>query len=104
MIFFKKEKNNQEKARVRCFVFGRVQGVFFRESVVKQANKLNLFGWVKNLKNGRVEAVFEGEKEKVNKIMKWIKRGPILAKVDKVDFVLEDYRAEFKDFEIHYDI
>lgn len=88
------------KQRAHIFVSGRVQGVFFRDSARKKARKLGLTGWVRNLSDGRVEAVFEGEKEAVDKMVDWAHRGPIFAKVDNFNLVLEDYRAEFADFQI----
>lgn len=91
-----------EKVRVHIFVLGKVQGVFFRDSVMKRARKLGVFGWVQNLSDNRVEAIFEGEKEKVEKIVKWTKKGPMFARVDKVDLELQEYTGEFKDFQIKY--
>ncbi len=104
MRIFKKQTKENQQARVRVFISGRVQGVFFRESAKKQANKLGIFGWIKNLRDGRVEAVFEGKKEKVDKILKWVKQGPLLAKVEKTDIFFENYQKEFDSFEIRYDI
>ena len=65
-IFFKKEKNKsraaEEKLRAHLFVSGKVQAVFYRETTKKKAEKLGVSGWVKNLRDGRVEAIFEGNK------------------------------------------
>lgn len=88
------------KVRVHIFVSGRVQGVFFRHNTKKKALELGLTGWVKNLPDGRVEAVFEGERDKIDKILEWAKKGPFLAKVEKLDVKEEDYKGEFDDFEI----
>lgn len=88
------------KTRAHVYVSGRVQGVFFRESTFKMAQKLNIFGWVRNLEDGRVEAVFEGEEEKIKKIIDWTKRGPIFAKVEKINIIEQDYQEEFEKFEI----
>lgn len=104
MFNFLKKNKSTEKVRAHVFVSGRVQGVFFRESCQKKANSLGVSGWVKNLKDGRVEAVFEGEKWKVEKMATWSKRGPIFAKVDLFDIVWEDSKSEFSSFEIRYDI
>jgi len=90
----------EKKTRVHIFVFGRAQGVCFRAMTQLKAKALGLVGWVKNLSDGRVEAIFEGKKENIEKMLKWLRRGPILARVDKLDFQFESYQGEFKDFEI----
>ena len=89
-----------KKIKAHIFVSGRVQGVWFRESTKKEAEKLGIAGWVRNLADGRVEAVFEGEKEKVEKMADWARRGPIFAKVDRFDVCWEDYEGHLKSFEI----
>tara|TARA_Y100000310_G_C20636124_1_gene791238 strand:- start:971 stop:1237 length:267 start_codon:yes stop_codon:yes gene_type:complete len=70
--------------RVHVFIYGRVQGVWFRKSTKIQALRFGITGWVQN-KSSCVEAIFEGSKEKVDKIVSWCKRGPLLAKVEKVE-------------------
>lgn len=92
-----------DKVRFHIFISGRVQGVFFRENLKKRAQKSRVTGWVRNLPDGRVEAVFEGDKEKVEKLIDWAKKGPIFAKVENVEIISEDYQGEFSDFEIRYD-
>lgn len=91
-----------EKSRAHVFVSGRVQGVLFRDSARRHAQKLGITGWVRNLSDGRVEAVFEGEKDKVEQIVNWARKGPILAKVDGLDVEWQDCKGEFSDFEIKY--
>ncbi len=104
-LFKKKENKKQgEKIRAHVFVSGKVQGVFFRENIKKKAEKLAVLGWAKNLKDGRLEAVFEGDRQKVEKMVNWMKRGPIWAKVEGLDVIWEDYQDEFKGFEIRYDL
>lgn len=93
----------EEKNRAHIFVSGRVQGVFFREKTQKKAQKLGITGWVKNLTDNRVEAVFEGEKEQVEAMVNWAKKGPILAKVNGIEVEWQKYQAEFNNFEIRYD-
>jgi acylphosphatase len=90
------------KARAHIFVSGRVQGVFFRQNTLERAKSFGLFGWVRNTEDGRVEAVFEGDKEKIEKIIEWMKVGPPLSKVENVEVLWEDYKGEFDDFEIKY--
>ena len=92
-----------QKVKSHNFVSGRVQGVYFREKTRKLAQELGVFGWVRNLPDGRVKAVFEGEKENVEKIIKWSKRGPFWAKVKNLELNFEEYKDEFKNFEIKYD-
>jgi len=91
-----------EKASVHIFVSGRVQGVYFRENARKKAQELGVFGWIRNLIDGRVEAVFEGEKRNVEEIVNWAKRGPIWAKVEDIQINWQDYKGEFNNFEIKY--
>ena len=91
---------NGGKKRIHIFVSGRVQGVFFRDSTRRRAKKLGLTGWVRNLDDGRVEAVFEGEEPAVQEMLSWAKRGPMFAKVDDLKIAFEDYCGEFNNFEI----
>jgi len=91
-----------ELVRAHIFVEGLVQGVFFRSNTRKKARELNVKGWVKNLPDGRVEAVLEGEKQKVKDLIEWTKRGPSAARVNNVDAKLQEYKGEFKIFEIRY--
>ncbi len=92
-----------EKTRCHVLVSGRVQGVFFRHNTLKKAKNLGLKGWVRNTENGKVEAVFEGDKEKIEKMLEWIKVGPPLAKVENLEVKWEEFKGEFKDFKIKYD-
>ena len=89
-----------KKIRTHIFVFGRVQGIGYRDGVRRKARKLGIFGWVKNLEDGRVEAVFEGEEDKIREIVEWARKGPFLAKVKNIDIVSEDFSGEFNDFKI----
>ena len=90
------------KVRAHVFVSGRVQGVFFRSDTRYEANRRRVRGWVRNLSDGRVEAVFEGEKDDVEKLIEFCRRGPHGARVAKVDVQWEDYTGEFRGFEIRY--
>ena len=90
------------KVRVHIFVSGRVQGVFFRSETRYEANRRNVAGWVRNTHDGRVEAVFEGEKEDVKKVIDFCRRGPPGARVTKVNVRWGDYTGEFRDFKIRY--
>lgn len=71
--------------RVHLFVSGRVQGVGYRASIWDVAQLLKLNGWVRNLRDGRVEAVFEGSKASVEEMIRWCHQGPPTAGVQKVE-------------------
>jgi len=84
--------------RAHVLVSGKVQGVFFRSSTKDKAEELGLSGWVRNLADGRVEAVFEGDKEDIDKMAEWCKKGPEYAIVIGVEVFLEEYKGEFTGF------
>jgi len=86
--------------QVHCIVRGRVQGVFFRASAQREARRLGLTGWVKNLPDGAVEAVVEGEDEQVREFIQWAQRGPSAARVDRVETRWRSYTGDFSDFRI----
>lgn len=88
------------KARAHVLVSGRVQGVFFRDHTRRWALSLGLTGWVRNLWDGRVEVVAEGEKERLEGLIARLKEGPPLARVENVSVDWEEYRSEFSDFRI----
>lgn len=88
--------------RVHIFVSGRVQGVFFRAGAQKKAQKFRVSGFARNLEDGRVEIIAEGEKENLSKLINWAKRGSLFAKVERVEAKWEEYRGEFEKFEIIY--
>jgi acylphosphatase len=87
-------------ARAHILVSGRVQGVFFRDHTRKWAASLQLMGWVRNLPDGRVEAVVEGKKEHIEALISRVKEGPPLANVTDAVVTWEDYQDEFTDFRI----
>ena len=88
------------KVRAHIFVSGRVQGVFFRVETRYEAMKRNVAGWVRNTSGGEVEAIFEGEREDVEKLIEFCKRGPPGARVTEIDVRWEEYSGELKDFKI----
>ncbi len=88
--------------RVRIFVTGKVQGVFFRQSLKVMAKKNNVFGWVRNLKDGRVEAILEGDEEKVSMLIEWTHGGPANSRVEDVHIRNEKFNAEFSKFDVLY--
>lgn len=79
---------------------GRVQGVFFRHETQKEARKKNVSGWVMNLYDGRVEALFEGEEKNIKEIVDWCHQGPPGASVRNVVVKEEAYEGEFQEFSI----
>jgi len=91
-----------EKVRVHIFVSGLVQGVFFRHNTRQVAKELGITGWVRNLPDEGVEIMAEGEKEKIEKLIKWARKGPSIARVDKFNAEYEEYKGEFNSFEVRY--
>ena len=80
--------------RVRATIAGRVQGVFFRASCAEEARRRDLSGWVRNLPDGRVEAVFEGPDTDVDALVAWCRIGPPHASVETVETVEEPLLGE----------
>ncbi len=89
-----------EKARVHMIIKGRVQCVFFRYSTMEQANALGVFGWVRNLRSGDVECEAEGDKEPLEKLVEWCRRGPAHARVDEINVTWSEFKGEFTKFEM----
>ena len=88
--------------RVHVYISGRVQGVFFRAETQRAAIGFKITGWVKNMADGRVEAVFEGDDENMDKMLEWCHIGPPAARVEEVLTEEEPYTGEFRDFNIKY--
>jgi acylphosphatase len=76
--------------RKRCVIHGDVQGVFFRDSTRRHAQQRGVAGWVRNNRDGTVEAVFEGEPEAVERLVQWSGEGPRGAYVSSVDVFEEE--------------
>lgn len=90
------------KKRYRVLISGRVQGVFFRAETQRVAQSLGITGWVRNTRDGKVEAVFEGEEDKLQEMLKWCHRGPALARVTQVEVEEEPFKGDYRDFIITY--
>jgi len=90
------------KARAHVLISGRVQGVFFRAYTQRAAQERELIGWVMNTPDGRVEAVLEGEKEKVEDMIRWCHQGSPHSRITEVSVDWEEYRGEFRDFSVRY--
>jgi acylphosphatase len=86
--------------RARILITGLVQGVFFRREITDLARRLNLTGWVRNLPDGRVETIAEGEKARLDELIRYCHTGPAGARVRKVDVEWSDYTGEFRSFKI----
>ncbi len=91
-----------EKTRAHVFIKGKVQGVYFRQNLRVVAKRHNVNGWVRNLKDGKVEAVLEGDELKVSEVIEWCHAGPKEAQVDDVNVQYEPYKGEFTSFEVLY--
>jgi acylphosphatase len=90
------------KTRVKVIVKGIVQGVNFRYYSQRQAAKFNVSGWVKNLPDGSVAAVFEGDEQDVEAMVQWCRRGPPSAHVTELIAQPEEYRGEFSSFSVKF--
>lgn len=86
--------------RAHVFISGNVQGVGFRYFVKKNARRLDLKGFVKNTPDGRVEAVFEGDKKKIDQIISHCRKGPFLSSVRDLEIIEEDEKGDFEIFQV----
>jgi acylphosphatase len=89
-----------EKISVQVIIRGWVQGVYFRAFTRDQARSLGLTGWVRNRRDGNVEAYFEGEKEKVDQMIAWCHRGSPSSRVEQVEVTLGPFSGAFDSFQI----
>ena len=94
-------KNNKA---VRAIISGRVQGVCFRMETERAAQRFCVNGWVRNKRDGTVEALFEGDSGDVDDIIKWCKTGPPMASVTRVDVSVVPYTGEYSDFSLRYTV
>jgi acylphosphatase len=86
------EQHSRKRARAR--IYGRVQGVFFRGEARDRARSLGVGGWIWNAPDGSVEAVFEGDEERVETLLFWCRRGPAGAEVEHVEVEWEPPQGE----------
>ena len=89
-------------ASLQATVYGYVQGVFFRAFVAEHAHELGLTGYVRNLPTGAVEAVAEGEREQLEKLIGYLKVGPLGARVDKIITSWSEFSGKYSGFRIRY--
>tara|TARA_A100001391_G_scaffold73142_1_gene47026 strand:- start:10878 stop:11153 length:276 start_codon:yes stop_codon:yes gene_type:complete len=83
-----------------CLISGRVQGVSYRYPAQQQAHQLGVTGWVRNLTDGRVELLIQGETEQLESMLKWAGQGPRFAEVTSLDISEQSPDQTFTDFEI----
>lgn len=86
--------------RVRLLIRGRVQGVYYRASTRERARELGVVGWVRNLADGRVEALAEGPRDTLEQLVAWCEQGPPAARVSAVEPRWSEASGEFDDFRI----
>jgi acylphosphatase len=91
-----------DRASLRAVVSGRVQGVFYRMFVLREANGLGLCGMVRNLLDGRVEVTTEGDRQKLEQLVQRLREGPPKAQVSDVTTEWDEYRQEYDSFQIEY--
>jgi len=91
-----------DKVRAHVIISGLVQGVLFRAYTKDEAEKRSLAGWVKNRWDGRVEAVFEGRKDDIDRMVNWLYKGPPHAQVREVEVSWEDPTGNFDTFSVKY--
>lgn len=87
---------------LRAIIRGRVQGVYFRAFTTRQAKELALTGYARNLANGSVEVIAEGDKERLQKLVNALQIGPPGATVAEVKITWSDYTGDYPDFSIRY--
>jgi acylphosphatase len=90
------------KARATVLISGRVQGVAYRYFAEKYAKSFGITGWVRNLYDGRVEVLAEGDRGDLDRFLARLKEGPRLSVVDGFDVTWEEYTGEFPDFQITF--
>ena len=88
--------------QLHAFVSGRVQGVFFRASTCDQGQRLGLVGWAKNLRDGRVEVVAQGEQTALDAFVGYLRQGPAAARVDQVEVRWEEPDTGLHEFGVRY--
>lgn len=93
---------NTDCVRAHVYVSGRVQGVYFREYTRREAHKVGVTGWVRNLWDGRVEAIFEGPRQAVEHMVRWCHRGSPRAYVEHVEVHYESCTGEFTTFTVRW--
>ena len=94
--------DHDKKIRAHLFISGKVQGVYFRQNTRIVSSRHGVTGCVRNLKDGRVEVILEGNETDVGEVIEWCQVGPAKATVDDVDIKYEKYTGEFQEFKVNY--
>jgi acylphosphatase len=92
--------DSAQQSRAQIRIRGRVQGVYYRASMVQEAQKAGLAGWVRNCEDGAVEAVAEGSRPAIESLLAWCRQGPPGARVDSVDVSWEAAAGNFSGFTV----
>lgn len=88
------------KSCAHVYISGYVQGVAFRYYTIRQAKNLGVTGWVRNLRDGRVEVLVEGEESQVNQLVNWCRQGPPAAHVTDIQTEIQPYTGKFTTFDV----
>ena len=96
------QASETDRVRAEVLISGRVQGVFFRSNTRQRARSLGLVGYVRNRRDGRVKAVFEGNEPDVKKIVSWCHEGPGSARVESVEVEWEEPEGKFSGFQVRH--
>lgn len=91
-----------QKASLHAIIYGRVQGVFFRDFVSTRANRLGITGYVRNLPEGSVDVRAEGERERLEELINYLRAGSPAASVEKVVTAWSEYTGDYSSFNIRY--
>ena len=91
------------KTRAKVIVSGKVQGVCYRHFTTEEARRLGLCGWVRNLHDGRVEALIEGEQEPVELLLEFMRKGPRHALVHEMELSYQEFKGDYSEFTVSYD-
>ncbi|RBP28597.1 acylphosphatase [Marinobacter pelagius] len=91
-----------DKKRWKMLISGKVQGVYYRASTEKEANRLGLSGYARNLPDGRVEVIAEGSPEELQQLHQWCQEGPPAAKVTDIEVEEQRANGEFSNFGVRY--
>lgn len=94
-------ENGKTESAFYARVSGRVQGVGFRYSAIREAHRLKVNGWVRNASNGEVEVWAEGTQEKLDAFLQWLRKGPQFSRIDSVNSVEKDCKGYY-DFNVEY--
>jgi acylphosphatase len=92
----------ERKVRTHIYISGFVQGVMFRANMRRKAFELDVKGWTRNLQDGRVEALVEGNENSVKKLVEWCETGPLGAQVRSVEVITEEYKNDFTGFQVEW--